>query len=433
MKSIPQKRLWIGASLCAVCLLAAGCGETPAVAEGTPTPVPSAAVVQMSVSEVATPVPLLDTNVVLPTDTPEPSATETPFSYYAPTVNMTFDELVGSTTDFGEFGSSTVNWPKGYPAADTYKLIVDVYWQVVMAYKKDANGEYTVPVRYMLCSTGTSRIPDGSETQRGTFKMKKTRVRFGHFLSGEAAQYWSLIRGRTYFHSILYDKQNDISTYMVDSYNALGSKASHACIRLTVPDARWIWYNISYDTVCVIRDGSKDDAETGWIRSQLILPTAPVSQNKSLRAGQTPMTDNWSISDVATDLPFVNEKQPVPPATSDNEPDVGDGQIEATATPGPTATPAPTTTHTPEPTATPAATATPVPAQTPDAGSGTGESGTGGSESGSGGSGTGGSESGTGESGSGGSSTGGSESGTGGSGSGGSGSEGGSDGGTGEG
>ena len=86
-------------------------------------------------------------------------------------------------------------------------------------------------------------------------------MRFGHFLSGEAAQYWSLIRGRTYFHSVLYDEQNEINTYKVESYNALGSKASHGCIRLTVPDARWIWYNISYDTVCEIRDGSKDDAD----------------------------------------------------------------------------------------------------------------------------------------------------------------------------
>ena len=101
--------------------------------------------------------------------TATPTASPIPFSYYAPTVNMSFEELVGGLEDtYYETEGIDPVMPKGYPAPDTYKLIVDVTWQVVMAFKKDANGNYTVPVRYMLCSTGSSK---NGLTRIGTFKL----------------------------------------------------------------------------------------------------------------------------------------------------------------------------------------------------------------------------------------------------------------------
>lgn len=249
-----------------------------------------------------------------PEPTPTPAPTEIPFSYYAPTVNMSFEELVGSLDDFDESNprsNDSFLMPKGYPAPDTYRIIVDLYWQVVLVYTKDENGEYTVPVRYMLCSSGDPR--KYSETQTGTFKMKETRVRFGNFKTGETAQYWSLIRSRTYFHSTLYSKYRDLSSVDKASYEALaaGKKASHACIRLTVPDARWIFYNICYGTECEIRKGSKDDAETGAIRAQLHL-TGWVD-DADLSTANTPYTDNWRIEEVATDMPYIHATQPPVP------------------------------------------------------------------------------------------------------------------------
>ena len=259
----------------------------------------------------ATPIPTPEpTATPEPTDTPEP--TEIPFSYYAPTVNMTFEELVGSLDDFNEadpLNESTFRLPIGYPAPDTYRIIVDTYWQVVMVYKKDENGEYTVPVRYMLCSTGSSRV--GSETRLGTFKMEKTRVRFGKFASSpESAQYWSLIFSKTYFHSTLYNKRRDLTSVQKLSYESLGSKASHACIRLTVPDARWIYYNICYDTEVEIRKGSKDDDATRAIREQLHL--APWKDNANISVANTPYTDNWTIDEIEVDpnYPYIAATQP---------------------------------------------------------------------------------------------------------------------------
>lgn len=247
-----------------------------------------------------------------PIPTPIPAPTEIPFSYYAPTVNMSFEELVGSLDDINSADDSDVMWPKGYPPADTYKIIVDLYWQVVMVFTKDDAGEYTVPVRYMLCSSGSARV--GSETREGVWQMQKVRVRFGEFMNGDAAQYWTLIRSRTYFHSTLYTKR-DLSTYDVTEFKKMGTKASHACIRLTVPDARWIWYNIAYDTVCEIRKGSKSDTETEWIRSQLRLAEPPI-ERITIEAGAFEWTDNWRIEDVDTTVPFINEAQPKPPSGS---------------------------------------------------------------------------------------------------------------------
>ena len=213
------------------------------------------------------------------------------FDDLAPTTHMTFEELVGDT---GERG-----YPEAMPVPDTYKIIVDLYWKVVMVYAKDENGEYTKPVRYMLCSPGASKSP----TRTGTFEMKGTRVRFARFKGlTVSAQYWSLIVSATYFHSILYNSNN--AKDYTSSYNNLGSAVSHGCIRLTVPDARWIYYNAAPGTVVTIRSGSKNDEETKAIREQFELAKMP-STRPDLKPGEIPWTDNWTIEDVPQDYPYV--------------------------------------------------------------------------------------------------------------------------------
>ena len=77
------------ACLVIAALFAFGCAEPAAPAEPTPTPEP--VIVSMEV------VDLNDADfgeMPAPTATPEPTPTPVPFSYYAPTVNMTYEELV---------------------------------------------------------------------------------------------------------------------------------------------------------------------------------------------------------------------------------------------------------------------------------------------------------------------------------------------------
>ena len=114
------------ACLVIAALFALGCGVAPAPASAEPTPVPSPEVVSMEV---------VDLNVEdfgempSPTSTPEPTPTPLPFSYYAPTVNMTYEELVGSTDDMSVKARELLK--AGFPDPKTYYIIVDKQWQVV--------------------------------------------------------------------------------------------------------------------------------------------------------------------------------------------------------------------------------------------------------------------------------------------------------------
>jgi len=217
------------------------------------------------------------------------------FDDLAPTTHMSFEELVGNR---GEKG-----YPKAMPTPDTYRITVDLYWKVVMVYTKDNDGNYTIPIRYMLCSPGAS----SSSTRTGVFKMKSTKVRNSVFRGLSVwAQFWSLIDGATYFHSILYNSSQ--AKDYTESYNKLGQAVSHGCIRLTVPDARWIYYNIAPGTEVEIRKGSSKDEETKEIREQLVLAPMP-SKRPSLDPEDIPWTDNWEIDEVPQDYEFVNYPQ----------------------------------------------------------------------------------------------------------------------------
>lgn len=223
--------------------------------------------------------------------------TDEEFAQIAPTVNMSFEELVG---DNGIYNG----YPKAFPKPDTYKIVVDLRYCIVMVFTKDDAGNYTVPHRFMICSPGAS----SSNTPTGTFGMKDYKVRFSLFNNTASyGQYWSLINGRIYFHSVLYSSMN-ASDYTESSFNNLGHGASHGCIRLTVPDARWIWYNIGPDTTCIIRYGSKDDEQMQEIKKRLVLTKLP-SKRVKLVKGEIPNTDNWSIDEVPQEVPYVNGHQ----------------------------------------------------------------------------------------------------------------------------
>ena len=325
MKKDIRNLLIFAVLVAAAGLAALGCGKTEKVEEAAAAPAVSATPELIQLEFIATPAPT-PAITEAPTPEPTPAVTEVPFSYYAPTVNMSYEELVGSTDDIGKSGKELLK--DGYPDPKTYYIIVDKQWQVVLIYKRLDDGtklgkpDYDNPVRYMLCSSGNPKKEYGHDTTSGIWQIQVPKERFYQFVNLEAAQYLTLIHSRTYFHSILYDKARDLSTLIQESYDDLGKKASHACIRLTVPDCRWIWYNIGYGTTCEIRDGSADDTETGAIRAQLVLP--PSIKNVKLKASAYTWTDNWSIEDVAHELPYKYQEAP--------KPDLGEGDDDTSDT-----------------------------------------------------------------------------------------------------
>ena len=111
-------------------------------------------------------------------------------------------------------------------------------------------------VRQMICSTGTARTP----TVQGTFTMpkkwKKTdRTEWSPLIEGYG-KYASRIKGSYLFHSFMYDKPDEAAVNW-ESYAAMGTSASHGCIRLYLDDAKWIMENCLPGTKVKIYTGEE--------------------------------------------------------------------------------------------------------------------------------------------------------------------------------
>jgi len=155
--------------------------------------------------------------------------------------------------------------PSPTPAPTKYTLMVDRLNQIVRAYTYDENGQYTVLVREMICSTGTNKNP----TPLGTTIMPKKRARWGYFPTWDShAQYLTRIDSANAFHSVLYSYADE-GTLSVQSFEALGTPASHGCVRLYVSDAKWIYDNCEAGTIITVYEGDYDPEYTMTLRRQL--------------------------------------------------------------------------------------------------------------------------------------------------------------------
>lgn len=122
-----------------------------------------------------------------------------------------------------------------------YYIKVNYGAQVVTIYTQDENGEYTVPYKAMVCSTGVATPTSGvySIPARWEWLGLQGDV-YGH--------YSTQIKGNILFHSVPYLTRGDKSSLEYWEYDKLGTYASAGCIRLTVADAKWIFYNCARGT-----------------------------------------------------------------------------------------------------------------------------------------------------------------------------------------
>ncbi|MBR6569175.1 MAG: peptidoglycan-binding protein [Clostridia bacterium] len=147
--------------------------------------------------------------------------------------------------------------PTPVPTPVPYAITVDVTNQVTTVYGRDDKGEYTIPVRRMICSTGTKATP----STVGDWTLTGRRARWCYFPSYNShAQYWTKINDYIAFHSVIY-REVDYSALDVKSYNKLGQRASHGCIRLMVSDAQWIYENIGKGVVVTVTEDLPRDEE----------------------------------------------------------------------------------------------------------------------------------------------------------------------------
>lgn len=148
--------------------------------------------------------------------------------------NIVFEEntIENSTTD--KTNKNTSN-------SSTYYIKVNYGAQVTTIYKKDSDGNYTVPVKAMVCSTGIAT------PKSGVYKIPYKYRWLG--LQGDVyGQYCTQVVGNILFHSVPYLRRGDPGSLEYWEYDKLGTYASAGCIRLTVQDAMWIYNNCSKGT-----------------------------------------------------------------------------------------------------------------------------------------------------------------------------------------
>lgn len=148
--------------------------------------------------------------------------------------------------------------PSPTPAPQQYYMDVDVANQVVRVFTYDENHEYNQLVRVMICSTGRAKYPSPT----GVITLPGRKARWCTFPNwgGGTAMYWTKIDENVAFHSILYANYDPDKPNM-SSFNNLGKRASHGCIRLHTSDAKWVYDNIGGGTKVYIHNDSTTDKE----------------------------------------------------------------------------------------------------------------------------------------------------------------------------
>lgn len=158
------------------------------------------------------------------------------------------------------YGEMTVSIPK-IPYTLT-SVEINQAAQLVTVYGKTPDG-VVEPVRHMLCSTGV-----GFRTPNGTFRINPLGNDWYYFPSSNCyVRYCSQVTGNICFHSLVFNWMSN-SSLSRTAYNAIGTKASHGCIRLFVDDAKFIHQNCRYLPVTITNGYT--NAWTDGIRDRII-------------------------------------------------------------------------------------------------------------------------------------------------------------------
>lgn len=168
----------------------------------------------------------------------------------------------------------------------TYYIKVNYGANTVTVYGKDEEGNYTVPVRAMVCSCGRATPKSGVYKTSDGYK-------WGTLIGGVYGQYSTRIVGSILFHSVPYTAQSPDSLEYWE-FDKLGTTASAGCVRLMVLDAKWIYNNC--------RGGTMVEFYTSDDPGPLDKPSAPkISDNERCRG--------WDPTDPADGNPWRDEMQ----------------------------------------------------------------------------------------------------------------------------
>ena len=212
-----------------------------------------------------------------------------------------------------------------------YYIKVNYGAQVVNVYGKDSNGNYTVPVKAFVCSTGVATPKSGVYPIPNRFRWLRMQ---GYVY----AQYVTQIKGNILFHSVPYLKK-DNSTLEYWAYDKLGKYASAGCIRLTTADAIWIYNNCPTGTKVEFYSSSNP---------------GPLGKPSAMKISNYPEPyRNWDPTDPDPNNPWRHYNGETIENTTPVEEPITEPEQPVTPTPEPTPEPEPEPTPEPEPEPTP--------------------------------------------------------------------------------
>lgn len=163
------------------------------------------------------------------------------------TVKNPVSDMPGNSSSFDRTG--VVNQP--------YLVAVNRAMCTITVYQKDTDGNYTVPVKAMVCSVGR----EGHETPIGRYNTSG-RYDWRLMVDNSYGRYAIRINGSIMFHSVCYYTKDE-SNLEYEEYNKLGSPASLGCIRLCLSDIKWLYDNCPKGFPTVIYDDTSSPGPLG--------------------------------------------------------------------------------------------------------------------------------------------------------------------------
>ena len=153
------------------------------------------------------------------------------------------------TPEFTEGAKSTPKppaAPKPPAKPNKHYIIVDKskFTFAIFEYEEETRA-YTKRVNQFPCALG------GSATPSGKFKIG-TKGEWKKWSSTSFSPYHTRYANGLYFHGPLYKIKGDFGSLKPESYNQIGTNASHGCIRTTVAGALWVYKNCKAGTVVEI-------------------------------------------------------------------------------------------------------------------------------------------------------------------------------------
>jgi len=162
-------------------------------------------------------------------------------------IENTLEESEGCVTESETIEETAIETQVSISQQPLYYIKVNRQANCVTIYTYDDMGNYTVPVKAMICSVGLD-----NKTPLGVSKISDKyiwRLLFGNVYGHYAVRF----NGHIMFHSVPYmSPSND--TLKEGQFNLLGQPASLGCIRLCIEDVKWIYDNCEKGTMVEVYD-----------------------------------------------------------------------------------------------------------------------------------------------------------------------------------